>query len=78
MQLIKEDRVLFDASDSDHDGQLTFEEYFKFLHPQEHPEMHEFITQNALKARDKNNDGKISWSEYIRDVVPLGSLNSLR
>ena len=67
-QYIEEDRALFAAADSNNNACLDEDEYFKFSHPEEHPEMAPIVTKQTLLMKDKNKDGHIDLAEYIGDT----------
>lgn len=71
LMMIREEKLRFDAADKDGDGKLNYDEFFTFVHPEEHAAMHPLLIKGALKDRDKDKDGAISWEEYIEGIVPL-------
>ena len=62
-----EDHILFTAADKDGDQQLDKDEFVSFTHPEEDPDMHDTVVQQVLLRRDKNNDGKIEFQEFLGD-----------
>ncbi|XP_046385127.1 reticulocalbin-2 isoform X1 [Ischnura elegans] len=64
-KLMKDDKVLFDAADLNKDGVLDASEYPYFSHPEEHPEMWPIILQQTLREKDTDNDGRISFQEFV-------------
>lgn len=63
--MLEEDKILFEAADKDNDGSLTKTEFLSFTHPEEDAEMIRPVLTLTLRAKDTNNDGKISFQEYI-------------
>merc|ERR1712071_472337 len=69
-KLLKNDKELFEAADTNKDGKLNAEEFLSFTHPEEVPHMLETILKQTLEEKDLNQDGFIDFQEYIgeRDV----------
>ena len=58
----------FQAADVNGDKKLDRKEYVAFSHPEDHPEiMRTPVIQSMLKAKDKNNDGRLDFQEFIGD-----------
>nr|CAD7463063.1 unnamed protein product [Timema tahoe] len=64
-KLINDDRIMFHAADGNNDGLLDKLEFVKFTHPEEHPEMLPVILEQTLAEKDLDQDGSISFQEYI-------------
>ncbi|CAG2058959.1 unnamed protein product [Timema podura] len=64
-KLISDDRIMFHAADGNNDGLLDKLEFVKFTHPEEHPEMLPVILEQTLAEKDLDQDGSISFQEYI-------------
>ena len=58
-------RPLFNGADENGDGQLTMKEYAAFMHPEIHPHMIDTLVQTFLEQFDNNDDGYISFYEYM-------------
>ncbi|CAB0015039.1 unnamed protein product, partial [Nesidiocoris tenuis] len=52
------------AADTNSDGNLTKEEFFAFLHPEETPRLRDLVVLETIESIDKDKDGKISLDEY--------------
>merc|ERR1719412_127223 len=65
--MMEEDKILFEAADKDHDGQLSKKEFVSFTHPEEDAEMIRPVLTLTLRAKDKNGDGKVDFQEYVGD-----------
>ena len=65
LAMLEEDRILFEAADKDENEQLTKEEFLSFTHPEEDAEMIRPALERAKQAKDKNNDGKIDFQEFV-------------
>ena len=65
--LMEEDKMLFDAADADKDGRLDTAEFLAFTHPEEDPNMKPFVLKQVLKEKDADNNGEISFQEYVGD-----------
>lgn len=64
-ELIADDKVMWEAADANLDGLLEGDEWVAFSHPEEHPAMLPIILNQTLRERDTDNDGSISFQEYI-------------
>jgi len=62
-----EDKVMWNAADVNGDGILEGDEWVAFTHPEEHPAMLPHILAQTLKDKDKDNDGSLSFQEYVGD-----------
>lgn len=65
LQLMEEDKMLFDAADANKDQKLDKDEFLAFTHPEEDPNMKPHVINQVLKEKDADNDGEISFQEYI-------------
>ncbi|XP_019871324.2 reticulocalbin-2 isoform X2 [Aethina tumida] len=65
--LIKDDKALWKAADTNGDGNLDSNEWLAFSHPEEHPAMLPVILQQTLNDKDTDKDQYISFEEYIGD-----------
>ena len=58
----------FKAADVNGDKKLDRKEYVAFSHPEDHPHiMRTPVIQSVMKAKDKNNDGRLDFQEFIGD-----------
>lgn len=64
-QLIADDKVMFATADLNKDGQLNREEFVLFISPEEHPIMLPIILNQTLRDKDTDNDGIISFQEFL-------------
>lgn len=67
--MIKQDKELFNAADTNKDGVLTPEEYVYFQNPEEHPHMLPVLLEHTMRDKDRNMDGKIDFKEYVGDAA---------
>lgn len=58
---------MWDAADVNKDGVLDKDEWVAFSHPEEHPTMLPIILEQTLKEKDKDQDGGITFQEYIAE-----------
>lgn len=58
-------RPLFNGADADNDGQLTLKEYAAFMHPELHLRMIDVLVDTFLEQFDNNDDGYVSFFEYM-------------
>ncbi|TRY74789.1 hypothetical protein TCAL_00653 [Tigriopus californicus] len=65
LQMMEEDRILFQAADKNGDNKLTPPEFLSFSHPEDDPSMHQVVLQQVLHDKDRNRDGRIDFQEYI-------------
>lgn len=63
----------FDAADEDGDGLLNHTEFNNFLHPQDsqNERLHQWMRKQEIKDRDHDNDGKISFAEFLQSMFDL-------
>lgn len=66
-QLIADDKVVFETADLNKDGHLDREEFVLFISPEEHPIMLPIILNQTLRDKDTDNDGVISFQEFLGD-----------
>jgi Ca2+-binding EF-hand superfamily protein len=67
LQLLNDDKVMFEAADKNKDGSLNKAEFLMFSHPEEHPDMLPVILKQTLQDKDTDGDGFISFKEFIGD-----------
>lgn len=67
-KLFEEDKNYFNAADVNKDGKITLTEFYAFQAPEHHKHMHGVLIQHTLIDKDKNNDGKISFEEYMHET----------
>lgn len=67
LQLLSDDKILFEAADKDKDGSLNKAQFLMFSHPEEHPDMLPVILKQTLQDKDTDGDGFISFQEFIGD-----------
>jgi len=67
VQLMEEDRILFNAADKDQDGKLDKREFLAFSHPEEDDSMKPLVIDQVLNSRDTDGDGILSFQEYLGD-----------
>ncbi|XP_064486753.1 reticulocalbin-2-like [Ornithodoros turicata] len=65
--LLEEDDRYFKAADRNHDGLLDQDEYPKFSHPSEFPEMKDILYEETMKKKDLDNDGFLTLEEFMTD-----------
>nr|CAI5849100.1 unnamed protein product [Callosobruchus analis] len=65
--LIEDDKQMWQAADANKDGFLDSTEWVAFSHPEEHPDMLPVILEQTLREKDKDNDGAISFQEFVGD-----------
>jgi len=65
LQLMEEDRILFDAADINKDEKLDKTEFLAFSHPEEDEKMKPLVINQVLKSRDTDKDGVLSFQEYL-------------
>lgn len=66
-QLVQDDREMWQAADKNKDEILEGDEWVAFSHPEEHPDMLPLILQQTLREKDTNQDGEISFQEFLGD-----------
>lgn len=66
----------FRLADLDKDGQLSEDEFAAFVNPSHYDHMMEHFVLEQLRMYDKDNDGFISFKEFIRmlDIILLFDL----
>jgi Ca2+-binding EF-hand superfamily protein len=67
LQLLDDDKFMFEAADRNKDGYLNKAEFLMFSHPEEHPDMLPVILKQTLQDKDKDGDGFINFQEFIGD-----------
>jgi len=66
LQMLFEDKVLFEAADFNGDSKLDGDEYFAFTHPEDNiVRMRGALLANTKHQKDENKDGKIDFQEFI-------------
>jgi Ca2+-binding EF-hand superfamily protein len=68
--------VLFDLLDVNKHGNLTVEDFHNFLHPYLGKNRHKLVTTERLFRRmDEDQDGKVSYDEFVRGLRPIYCYN---
>ena len=62
-------KAKFIGADGNGDGSLNKEEFAVFVHPHRHEHMVEHLVQDQLRNYDRDQDGQISRSEYLSELV---------
>jgi len=63
--MVRDDEDKFVLTDRDRNGFLSQEEHAAFLFPGDYEFMHEHEVSRTLIDLDKDNDGTISFEEYM-------------
>lgn len=63
--MIKDDKEMWQAADTNNDGSLDSKEWIAFSHPEEHPSMLPIILEQTLRDKDKDGDKSISFQEFV-------------
>lgn len=66
--MLRRDKRRWTVADQNGDNELSKEEFFAFLHPEEAGYMRDIVVLETLEDVDKDKDGKVSLSEYIGDM----------
>ena len=67
--MIKRDKKRWAAADVDKNGNLDYEEFVAFIHPEEREHMFDIVVEETMEDIDKNHDGKLTIDEYIGKLV---------
>lgn len=67
LEMLENDRELFKAADLNRNGILEKSEYPGFSHPEEFKHMHQVLYDQAMRKRDQNKDGFLSFEEFMAD-----------
>ncbi|XP_065835492.1 calumenin-like [Oscarella lobularis] len=65
--MVKRDKRRFERADGDDDKALDKDEYVRFMHPEESPDMADIVIDETLEDMDKDKDGSLSVEEYLGD-----------
>ncbi|XP_053213339.1 reticulocalbin-2-like [Panonychus citri] len=65
--MISEDKILFKTADKNKDERLDVVEFSAFYTPEDHIHMHDALHEITMNKKDKDNDGYLSFVEFIRD-----------
>lgn len=63
----QEEKDLFLAADMNKDNQLNQEEFRYFYTPEDYPHMKPLIMSSVMSRFDIDNDGQITFDEFIGD-----------
>lgn len=64
-KMIHDDKEMFQAADTDKDGNLNMEEFILFQNPEEHPQMLPIVLEQTMRDKDANKDGHIDFVEFL-------------
>ena len=67
---IQRDMRRWRKADSNNDGRLNRVEFKTFLYPEGSEVMHDVLVDEKLEFLDKDQDGKISATEFLSDLTP--------
>lgn len=70
IRMVRDDEDKFVLTDRDRNGFLSQEEHAAFLFPGDYEFMHEHEVSRTLIDLDKDNDGTISFEEYMGESKP--------
>ncbi|XP_034941214.1 reticulocalbin-2 [Chelonus insularis] len=63
--LVSNDKKMFHAADFNKDGYLNAEEFKAYTHPEETPQMYQFLVQQTLDEKDIDRNGYLSFQEFL-------------
>lgn len=63
--MVSDEQAKFLVADQDHDSALNVAEYSAFLHPHNYDYMHAYEIDRTISDYDRNNDGVVSFNEYV-------------
>jgi Ca2+-binding EF-hand superfamily protein len=69
--MVSDEKIKFQVADQDHDDRLVLDEYAAFLHPHNYDFMHKYEIERTLAEYDNNQDGLISFTEYLRECKKM-------
>lgn len=64
-KMIRDDKEMFEAADTNRDGMLNSEEFVLFQNPEENPQMLPVVLEQNMRDKDTNRDGKIDFKEFV-------------
>lgn len=68
---IRNTRITFNLSDTNHDGRLNADEFYTFLHPEESgldTKLVEHLIKQDVREHDTNRDGKLNFTEFFEGL----------
>ena len=62
---IESDRKKFEIADENRDGKLNRDEMAVFLHPNDFPNMRDWVIDEYFGHMDRDKDGRVTKEEYL-------------